>query len=285
VLLAVGFSSLHARGADEEVFSGPQTGEKLVPFKALGVYGDLEGKEVDFVAQADGKPLLLVFMHELTRPSAALTRVLSEYARSRAKDGLQCGIVWLSEDRSATEAYLKQAKASLNLNVPVAISLDGKEGPGAFGLNRKVAMTILVANENKVAANFAYVQPSVTEAPQVAAAVVKVVGGEPPTLEQLNALAGLQRPARPARPAPPAAADDDGLREVLRPVIQKEATAEQLEKAVAAVEKYVDGNKARQQALGGIASRVVNSGRLETYGTPAAQEQLRAWAKKYGPGE
>jgi hypothetical protein len=72
-------------------------------------------------------------------------------------------------------------------------------------------------------------------------------------------------------------------RELLVPVINKQATAEQLKAAVIKVEEYIKDNKARQAALGGVASRVVNGGKLENYGTPAAQEQLKAWAKKYGP--
>jgi hypothetical protein len=43
----------------EELFSGPQVGEKLPAFKVRGVLGS-EGKELDFVTKADGKPIVLV---------------------------------------------------------------------------------------------------------------------------------------------------------------------------------------------------------------------------------
>ena len=74
-------------------------------------------------------------------------------------------------------------------------------------------------------------------------------------------------------------------RELLVPVINKQASEEQLREAVAKVEAYVAGNKQRQLALGAVASRVVNGGKLENYGTPAAQEQLKKWAKQYGPAD
>jgi len=46
---------------------------------------------------------------------------------------------------------------------PTGISPDGEEGPGSYGLNRKMTLTILVANKGKVTANFALVQRTLRE--------------------------------------------------------------------------------------------------------------------------
>ena len=51
----------------------------------------------------------------------------------------------------------------------VGISVDGEEGPGSYGLNRNVELTFVLAKENKVVANFAFVQSSVTDAPVISA--------------------------------------------------------------------------------------------------------------------
>jgi hypothetical protein len=260
--------------ADEEkVFSGPQPGEKLTGFKVRGVYDKLAGKDLDFVAEARGKPTVLVFVHKLTRPSMALTRAVTVYGASRKKDGLHTYIVWLSGDRTEAEQYLKRASKSLNFKVPVGISLDGAEGPGAYGLNRKVTLTIIVARDNKVTANFALVQPGVTDAPDIGKAIVKVVGGKAPTLEELNALAFPKRGKRPA------AGRDARLVGLLSQVIQKTAEPGDVKKAAAAVEKYVGENKRLQRQLGQMAA----GGVARKLGTPAAQEQLKKWAEKYGP--
>ena len=40
------------KAEDTKVFSGPQKGEKLLPFKVTGVYDDLAGKELDWVTEA-----------------------------------------------------------------------------------------------------------------------------------------------------------------------------------------------------------------------------------------
>ena len=53
--------------ARENVFSGPQKGEKLTPFKVRAVYGKAAGKEVDFVSEAAKKPLFLIFVNGVKR--------------------------------------------------------------------------------------------------------------------------------------------------------------------------------------------------------------------------
>lgn len=274
--------SLTVDAAEEKVFSGPQVGEKLVPFVAGGVYDEAAGNRLDFVTEAKGRPLLLIFVHDpLTRPSAAVTRALSEYA-ARHKEKLAAGIVFLKDDRSAAEQYLQRARGSLRLKTPVAVSLDGIEGPGAYGLNRNVSLTILVGKENTVTANFALIQPSTTDGPRIAAEIAKVIGENPPTQEEFDRLAYGNRQyagiggKRDAVEIP---------RELLAPVINKQATPEKVKEAVEKVEEYIAGNKARQAALGAVAARVVGSEKFENYGTPAAREQLKQWAKTYGPKE
>src|SRR5262249_2680015 len=132
-----------ARG-DDKVFSGPQVGEKLPPLKVRGVFDADAGKEIDFVKRADGKPIVLVFVHDANRPSIAMTRVLTTYTASRAKDGLHTGVVWLSDDATEAENTLKRMRHALAKDAPIGISTDGKEGPGGYGLNRNVTLTILV---------------------------------------------------------------------------------------------------------------------------------------------
>jgi len=185
----------------EEVLSGPQPGEALPALKVLGVYDADAGQELDFVSQAHDGPILLIFVHQVTRPSVGLTRVLAKYAASRKEDGLTAGIVWLTDDRGEAEAYLLRARQSLGFEVPVGISLDGAEGPGTYGLNRDVALTILAANEGRVTASYALVQPDLTDAMPVIKQVVALLGGEMPRLEDLLP---PRRPAgqdsRPQRP-------------------------------------------------------------------------------------
>lgn len=109
--------------ADDPVFSGPQVGEPLTPFTVTAVYDEAAGKEADPISLAAGKPTLLVFVHKLTRPGIALTRAVTSYAASQAENGALSGIVWLQDDKAAAEEYLTRARTSLNLKVPVGVSV------------------------------------------------------------------------------------------------------------------------------------------------------------------
>ena len=266
--------------AQDKVFSGPQVGEKLKPFKVRGVFDDDAGKDLDFVTKADGKPILLVFVHDANRPSIGLTRVLMNYASTRAKDGLTSGTVWLTDDATEAEAALKRMRHALAKDVPVGISPDGKEGPGAYGLNRNVTLTILVGKDNKVTANFALVQPSIqADLPKVLKEVVAVVGGEVPKLEDLPEVKDMVKPRAAAGGV------DPKIPMLMRAVIQLKASPEDVDKAAAEVEKYVKDNEAARKEVGRIAKTVVEGGKLENYGTAKAQEYLKKWAKEYGSTE
>ena len=260
----------------KETFSGPQVGEKLPGFRVRGVFGESAGKELNFVKMADDKPIVLVFIHDVNRQSIGMTRILTTYTVSRAKDGLATGVVLLDDDATEAENTLKRISHALAPGAPTGISLDGREGPGSYGLNRNVTLTILVAKEGKVAANFALVQPSVqADLPKILKEIVGVAGGTVPKLEQLAGMGEMRRPAARGEP-------DPKLRGLIRPVIQRDATPEAVDKAAAAVEEYLKKNEAARRDVGRIATTIVDSGKLSNYGTERAQEHLRKWAKEYG---
>jgi hypothetical protein len=60
VVATIGLPSM----AQEKLFSGPQPGEKLTGFKVRGFFEPHAGKELDFVQQAENKPIVLVFIHD-----------------------------------------------------------------------------------------------------------------------------------------------------------------------------------------------------------------------------
>lgn len=259
----------------QQVFSGPQVGEKLPLFKVRGVYDDEAGKEFDFVKEADGKPLVLIFVHEGNRPSIGLTRELTTYTMGRAKDGLRTGLVWLDDDATQAESTLKRIRHALTAGTPTGVSIDGKEGPGSYGLNRGVTLTILVGKEGKVTANFALVQPSIQDdLPKIFKEIVRIAGGEMPKPAQPGPREAMTRPA--------AAAQDTKLPGLVRAVIQLNLTPEAVEKAATAVEEHVKDNEAARKELGRMSSAVVGGGKLSNYGTARAQEFLKQWAEKYG---
>jgi len=289
-----------AFAAQEAKFSGPQKGEKTPGFKVFDVGSR---QEVDYVSEAKGAPTLLVFIHELTRPGAALIRALDEVGQIKQARGLRTLFVSLSEDRDGAERHLPLVVKSINLRSPLGISLDGKEGPGAYGLNREVMLTILVARDQKVAANFAIVSPNETDAPRIKAAVDEVLKAAAPppagTPEELRdqvarlqeevaalreELAALRIKVDQARPPAPRRGEmerpkeDEQLVNLCRRLIQPRATQEQIDAAVKDIEAYVGTNDDLKKQYAGILGRVLDL----KYGNEIGQAAMRKQLEKYG---
>jgi hypothetical protein len=271
-MLLAAMSDVTPAAAQEEVFSGPQVGEALVSFETRSTLGEEAGETFDLIKDADGKPVLIIFVHNVTRPSIGLTRTVVEYAQRKWSDKLKMGIVFLSADATDTETWLKRASHAIPQKVPVGVSVDGLEGPGAYGLNRQATLTVLVGNKNKVTGNFALVQPSLTaDAPTIGKALVDVMGGgDAPTLAEMA----------PNRPV--AGRGMEGrFRAMLGPVINKKASPEEVKVAADKVEELAAKNQRFRMGVGQRTRRIVESGRLATYGTPEAQMYLKKWAEEY----
>jgi hypothetical protein len=262
--------------SDEVVYSGPQAGEPLGGFEFRVQWGGTAGKNLDIVSQAAGQPIVLIFVHDVNRQSIRMTRVLSQYTASRAKDGLQTAVVFLNEDATAAEEQLKRMRHALTPDVTTGVYLGGPEGPGSYGLNRNVTLTVLVGKDGRVRANYALIQPSLqVDLPKILESVVGVAGGDVPKLEELEGMRDMMND----RPTPGTAPD---MRALLGPVIRRGATNEEVERAAQTVEQQARQNSAVRSELSRIATTIVNSGKLNNYGTPRAQEFLSKWAQEFG---
>jgi hypothetical protein len=154
--------------------SGPAVGEKLGDAKVKGVFDPIDGKEINLLDRAKKEPTVIVFVHKITRPTFRLLKEIDAAAEKEEK--LNATFVWLTDDVGKTEEFLNRAKGSLNFKMQVAISLDGNTGPNGYGLNDQCDVTIVMAKEGKVTANFALVGPNETSAPKVVAAIRELTG-------------------------------------------------------------------------------------------------------------
>lgn len=247
----------------KNIFSGPQPGEKLPPLKARIVIGDKAGEEVDIVSDAHGKPTFLVFMNEWNEEVAELMRVITLFAEQRGKPHLVAAVVWLTSDPSELGAKLERSRPHMPRNTPVAVSLDGPEGPGAYGLNRHVQMTILVADRDVVASNFALVQPSVNgDTVEVLGALVKVIGGTPPTLPEV--LSAREQQIVATR---------------IELMVDKSASDERVQQLAGALESFVQSRPDAKRTLGRLSSEIVESGQFND--RAKAVGYFHKWTKEY----
>ena len=165
---------------ENKVFSGPQPGEKLPPLMATGIRGGAKDVTFDFIAKADGRPHVLLLQDKSgvgLRGLYDVVGVVNKISKKSDKN-LHMSVVFLSDDPAA----LKQITQHVPENVLVGISLDGREGPGSYGLNRNVSQTIIIAKDGKVLHNFAFAQPILFADPHVLGAIANAIEEKPETL-------------------------------------------------------------------------------------------------------
>ncbi len=268
--------------AAEPVFSGPQVGERATPFTVVDLATDAGGATRDPAAAAGGEPAALIFVHSLERSLVPLLRSVDQYgATNRAR--LRTEIVFLAADRLAGEQRARAATGSLRLQGRTGFSPDGAEGPGNYGLNPNCLMTILGIRSNRVAANFALVQPGIADAPAVIAALAKLCGDtNPPTAEALLAQATAGRGAmarrpptdrpgeKPADPFPGAVPTDAKLQGLLRSYIRPTNDDARVDSLLAEIKAYIgEDADLKRQARDGW-TRVLHFG--DRYGTAHARK-------------
>jgi len=267
--------------SEDALFSGPQVGEELVSFDAKSVLGDPVEQSVRVLETESSEPTLLVFVHQVTRPSIGLTRLLVNHANTKKQAGLKSHLVFLTADPTETEAWFRRARGALPEGVAPLISTDGIEGPGAYGLNRKMTLTILVAREGKVIANFPLIQPSIqSDGPKIGQAIEKALGSDKaPTLAEM----GFQEPAMRARKGQPSPEQNGIYRSMMSPLIQKTATPDEVELAAQKIEEMASKTPWFRERIHQAANQIVGGDRLSNYGTVEAQRYLQKWGKEMSP--
>jgi hypothetical protein len=257
----------------DRVFSGPQPGEELPALNVTLVYGEDEGQRVDLVERADGRPTLLVIVNGSNRPAARLTRVLMNFAEMH-QERLFAGVVYLDNDPSAAVQQLKSAVSWWEVGPPVGVSFDGAEGPGAYGLNRNVNVTVLFADRGRVTRNDALIQPSESDAQKILKDVVDLIGGRVPTIAEVMFLSAPTH--KPPQISWHSAPSDVKLRELICAVL---ATRDDdaARRALAAVDMYVADDQERQIALSDAAS-ILLEGRTKVRGHPIVPH-LPGWRR------
>ena len=269
IILSIHGGTVVGQEDPSKVFSGPQPGEPLAAFDVQYAFGEEAGKTMDPLKAAGEKPILLIFVHQLTRPSFALTRALTQFAEQH-QDALYTNMIFLTDDVTAMRQRLIRARQALPSKTSVTIAPQGIEGPGAYGLNRNVTLTIVFGKRESVVSNVALIEPSVAaDAVKILTPIAKTLKLKVPKLMDLG-----------VRTA--AAAGGVNIREVLGPVLNKAATVEQVDLAAKKIEAEFVNKPEFAMQVGGVARRIVDGGRLENYGTPRAQYYLSKWAKMYG---
>lgn len=161
------------------IFSGPQPGEKVSAIKVVSLAGEEKGKEFDPIAAAGDKPHVLFFQDEsgvAIRGLFGVGRAIGTINRQSDKD-LRVSCVFLTDDpdkitSSFGRLFPRMREQGIDV---VAVSTDGRDGPGSYGLNRTIAQTIILAKEGKVTRNFVFRQGMLLPDPHVMGGIAELI--------------------------------------------------------------------------------------------------------------
>lgn len=293
--------------SSDAIFSGPQPGENVPSLPAEILFGERLGQTIDLTKEAGDKPSVIFFVHQLTRPGFGLMKTITEFAAQRSLEQSQgkteaasrepnrsgesgsqpkmaVSVVFLTADKTETVRWAATIQRLFTDSINYAVSLDGIEGPGAYGLNRNVTLTVLICDKQKVVSNFALLQPQLqADGQQMIDAIVKVTGGGAvPTLASITAARRgmMQRP--PAKGSDGEAEVDPALRSKFRALLAKNTTEEEVRRRARDLETYLEENPESKKEIIQMLNRIFRTGKLEDYGTREAQEILTRLKAKYG---
>jgi hypothetical protein len=190
------FKSKHLHKAEDPakfqvgdpVYSGPQPGEKLRGFTVIPPRRNHLEEEFDPVAAGLGKPHFMIFIDDSDIEEGIGAFINAAWmVDKKSKTGLAASVVILAHERTTEIGFNTKDDNFwnvLNAVYRIGYAPDGRDGPGAYGLNRDFLMTILIADaEGKVLYNFPHRQrPSDYPSPHVLGGMAAAVGEDRETV-------------------------------------------------------------------------------------------------------
>ena len=169
---------------EEPVYSGPQPGERLPAFIVRGLSGEFEDQSFDPSVHAEDGLSIFVFQDENGvgfRGLIDLARKL-EVIRGELDEELFFLSVFLSDDPMQLMRSIRPILEYIPDGYVVGISGDGRDGPGNLGLNRNMAMTILLVKDAQIVHNFTFPQSMLRADPHVLGGIADLIGQDSATV-------------------------------------------------------------------------------------------------------
>jgi hypothetical protein len=141
--------------------SGPQVGEKVVPFHPLNCTGDHAGEKYCLICKNGDNPVAVIFAHQVTPQLTKLIKRIDE-ATDRNKDRNMGSFVVLLSDSDNLESELKELAKKERIRHCI-LTIDDPEGPNGYNLDPEADVTVLLYTKLTVKANHALEKGHLTD--------------------------------------------------------------------------------------------------------------------------
>lgn len=145
----------------EEVKSGLAVGKSINPFYVTKTAGAEEdgvayGENLCYRCKNGSRPQVMVFTRSTDEKVVALVKQLDAQIQKHEEAQLRAFVNMLGESKdAAAQSVKKLASASEAKNVPFVVPNEFENGPEDYGISPKAELTVIIANEAKVVANYA----------------------------------------------------------------------------------------------------------------------------------
>src|SRR3954465_10083380 len=152
-----------AVSAGDPCVSGPQVGQKPGPYSFLVATGSERGQPTCYVCETAEKPGVIVFARSVSDPLAGLLTVCDGAVADRPKDAMRAWMTVLGEKTIGLDELGRWAPKGGVKMVPVGV-FDDPVGPPSYKLADDADVTVVLFENRKVLANFAFPAGELDEA-------------------------------------------------------------------------------------------------------------------------
>ena len=142
-------------GAGDPCVSGPQVGQRPGPYSFLVATGPERGQPTCYVCETAEKPAVIVFARSVSDPLARLLAACDEAVAARPKDAMRAWMTVLGEKTIGLDDLGRWATKAGVKSVPVGV-FDDPVGPPSYRLADDADVTVILFENRKVMANFAF---------------------------------------------------------------------------------------------------------------------------------
>jgi hypothetical protein len=161
--------------------SGPQPGQRPGPYSAYQATGPERGKQHCYICEAGDRPVVIIFARSMSDPLGRLLVQVDRAAAQPAHKDLRAWATFLSDDQPGLDPQLVEWSRRIGLRqLPLGVFED-RLGPPAYRLSADADVTVLLAVNQKVVANFAFCKGELTEekVKDVLSALPRITGAKP----------------------------------------------------------------------------------------------------------
>jgi len=134
--------------------SGPQVGDKVVPFHPLNCTGDHAGEKYCLICQNGPNPVAMIFARHV---SPELTRLIKrlDQATDKNKERSMGSFVVFLNDSETLEKELKELAPKERIQHCI-LTIDHPDGPGGYNIAQEADVTVVLYTMQTVKANHAF---------------------------------------------------------------------------------------------------------------------------------